>query len=126
MPTSAIACDHADIAPDKAHRLPPGHRADRSRIRGIDMPNSGFVHKQRGRAVTQAQAGAMLDAECAVRADCTWLNLQVAAQRLRHSVGPGKGAHRRTAYAHHGPTSRLSLEHRVEVDDTIQVGKWHI
>ena len=90
------------------------------------MSNSGFVHEQRRRAVAQAQAGAIFDGECAIRADCTRLDLQVTAQGLRHYLGSGKGAHRRAAYAHHGPAGRLSLEHRVEVDDTMQVGKWHV
>jgi hypothetical protein len=67
----------------------------------------------------------MLDGELTVRADFTRLDLQVTAQRLRHTIGPGKGAHGGATYAHYGPASRLSLEHRVEIDDPIQVGERH-
>ncbi len=67
----------------------------------------------------------MLDGECAIRAHLTRLDLQVAAQRVHHRVGPGKGAYRRAAYAYDGATDRLAREHRVKIDDTIDIGERH-
>ena len=67
----------------------------------------------------------MLDGERAIRADFTGLDLQVAAQCVRYRVGPGKSADRRAAYAHDGLTHRLPVEHRVKIDDAIDIGEGH-
>jgi hypothetical protein len=92
---------------------------------GIGMSKSGFADKQCRGVVAQAQAGGVLDGERTIRAYFTRLDLQVTAQRVRHRLGTGQGAHRRAAYTHDGPARRLPIEHRVEIDDTMHVGERH-
>jgi hypothetical protein len=45
------------------------------------------------------------------------------AQRVRDGLGSGQGTYRRAAYTHDSPARRLSIEHRVEVYDTMHVGE---
>ena len=89
------------------------------------MTDSGFADKQCGCVVAQSQTGGMFDGECAIRADFTGLDLQVAAQRVRQRIGAGKGAHRRAADPRHGPAHRLAGEHLVKIDDTKDIGERH-
>ncbi len=125
MALAAIARQNANVAADQALWFVRVQRADRCSLLGVGMTDSGFADKQCGCVVAQSQTGGMFDGECAIRADFTGLDLQVAAQRVRHRIGPGKGAHRRAAYPHHGPAHRLAVEHLVKIDDTIDIGERH-
>lgn len=47
----------------------------------------------------------------------------MTAERVRDGLGSGQGTYRRAAYTHDSPARRLSIEHRVEVYDTMHVGE---
>jgi len=125
MTLTAIARKAADIAADKAYRSRSAARADLGCSPGIATSQSDFADKERRRVIAQAEAGSVLDGELTVRADFTRFYLQMAAQRVSQSVGPGEGADGRAAHTRYGSAHRLSGEHRIEIYDTVHVGEWH-
>ena len=67
----------------------------------------------------------MLYSEITIRTDFVRRDLQMAAERVRHRVGPGNSANRCAAHAHDGFPHRPPIEHRVEIDDAAHVGERH-
>ena len=75
--------------------------------------------------VAQAQTGSMLDGELTIRADFTRLHLQVAAQGVHQSFGPGEGAYGSATDTRDGSAHGLAREHGIEIDDAVYVGERH-
>src|SRR5574342_9539 len=65
----------------------------------------------------------MLDRELSVGAGFTRCDFQMAAERVRHGVGSGKGADRRAANAQYGFTHRPAIEHRMKINNTAHLGE---
>jgi hypothetical protein len=125
MTLATIAREAADIAADNTQCPLTARLAYPGCLVGIGMSNSGFADKQCRGVVAQAQARRVLDGERTIGGHCTRFDLKVTVQRVRDGLGPRQGTYRRAAYTHHGPARRLPIEHRVEIDDTMHVGKRH-